>query len=125
MVRLDPATWESNPRCHSDSVGDVVEERFLGNEVLDALRLGVPSKGRCHMATKKKTEEQLLAAAAREQRFPMASVAEWRELVGDTSNALTISLPSRGSSRGSPKGSKSGSRRPRGSGDGKKEEPNG
>ena len=65
--------------------------------------------------SKKKTEEQLSADAAREQRFPRVSVAEWRELVGDTSNVLTISLPSRGNLRGSPTGSKSGS----------KEKPNG
>ena len=45
--------------------------------------------------SKKKTEKQLLADAALEQRFPRISVAEWRELVGDTSNVLTISLPSR------------------------------
>ena len=73
-------------------------------------------------------QKQLSAAEALERRFPLGSAARYNELVGDTSNALTISLPSRGSSRGSPKGSKSGrypSRRPRGSGDEKKEKSNG
>ncbi len=62
------------------------------------------------MATKKKTSKKKTEEPeALERRFPMASAAEWRELVGDTSNVLTFSLPARGS------------RRPRGSGDGKKE----
>ena len=48
------------------------------------------------MATKKKTsKKQPSADAARGPNFRMASAAEWRELVGDTSNVLTISLPSR------------------------------
>ncbi len=60
--------------------------------------------------SKKKTEEQLSAAEELERRFPRGSAAEYRALVGDTSNVLTISLPSRGNLRGSPKGSKSGSK---------------
>ncbi len=45
------------------------------------------------MATKKKPRSDDVERVRRSREL---SVAEWRELVGDTSNVLTISLPSRG-----------------------------